>query len=79
MRIDYGSCCFHLDNGPCLGWRPAPKSPYVWISYDDVIRKAENTGAGFIQKGLKPLNTTRVGIYSQNKVEVSKRKDYFTN
>lgn len=35
-----------------------------------VLVRAANVGAGLIAKGLKPENTTNVGIYSQNRVEV---------
>lgn len=35
-----------------------------------VLVRASNVGAGLIAKGLKPENTTNVGIYSQNRVEV---------
>lgn len=56
------------NNGPCAGWREG-NGPYVWISYNDVFEKALNAGSGFIKKGLKPINSTRVGIYTQNRVE----------
>ena len=27
---------FFLDNGPCLGYRPAPSKGYEWLTYKDV-------------------------------------------
>ncbi|XP_074649293.1 long-chain-fatty-acid--CoA ligase 1-like [Tubulanus polymorphus] len=56
-------------NGECLGWRENGQGPYKWISYNDVLLRAANFGSGLISLGLKPVNTTNVGIYSQNKVE----------
>lgn len=66
-------------NGPCLGYRETATTngkkgapgPYKWLSYDDVIRRSENLARGFITKGLKPGQSTFVGIYSQNRPEVS--------
>ncbi|KAJ8318094.1 hypothetical protein KUTeg_003185 [Tegillarca granosa] len=57
------------NNGPCYGWKPSPDEPYKWISYNDVLVKAANFGAGLISKGQKPVNTTNIGLYSQNRVE----------
>ncbi|KAK3090796.1 hypothetical protein FSP39_014728 [Pinctada imbricata] len=57
------------NNGPCYGWKPSAKEPYQWISYNDVLVKAANIGAGLIASGHKPVNTTNIGIYSQNRVE----------
>lgn len=56
-------------NGEAYGWKPSPTEPFRWISYNDVLVRAANIGAGLIAKGLKPANTTNVGIYSQNRVE----------
>lgn len=57
------------NNGEAYGWKPSPTEPFQWISYNDVLVRAANVGAGLIAKGLKPENTTNVGIYSQNRVE----------
>ncbi|CAG5136565.1 unnamed protein product [Candidula unifasciata] len=54
---------------PCLGWKPAPDKPYQWVSYIEVNTRATNFGAGLVNLGLEPRNETRVGIYSQNRVE----------
>ncbi|XP_048758754.1 long-chain-fatty-acid--CoA ligase 5-like isoform X2 [Ostrea edulis] len=56
-------------NGKVYGWKASPTEPYQWISYNDVLVRAANIGAGLIAKGLQPENTTNVGIYSQNRVE----------
>lgn len=53
------------NNGEAYGWKPSPSEPFQWISYNDVLVRAANVGAGLIAKGLKPENTTNVGIYSQ--------------
>ncbi|BFZ03559.1 hypothetical protein BsWGS_06594 [Bradybaena similaris] len=54
---------------PCLGWKPAPDKPYQWVTYNEVNTRATNFGAGLRSLGLQPTNETRVGIYSQNRVE----------
>lgn len=56
-------------NGPCYGWKPSPSEPYKWISYNDVLVRAANVGAGLLDNGQAPVNTTRIGLYSQNRVE----------
>ena len=40
-------------------------------TFFQVLERAKNLGAGMVHLGLKPVNSTRVGIYSQNRVEVS--------
>ncbi|XP_064624838.1 long-chain-fatty-acid--CoA ligase 1-like isoform X2 [Lineus longissimus] len=57
------------NNGECLGWREGGTGPYRWISYNDVLSKSANVGAGLLEKGLVPNHNTFVGIYSQNRVE----------
>ena len=49
--------------GPCVGWRKTPFSPYLWMTYDDVLRRAENFGRGLLSMGLTPGVHTMVGIY----------------
>ena len=41
-----------------------------------VLKKATNAGAGMINKGLKAVNSTHIGMYSQNRVEVSGAEEY---
>jgi len=61
---------FHSsNNGPCLGYRPTPKSPYVWISYGKVLERATNFGAGLSALGYGTNDDVRVGINSANRVE----------
>lgn len=43
---------------------------FLGFFVNKVLVRAANVGAGLIAKGLKPENTTNVGIYSQNRVEV---------
>ena len=49
--------------GRCVGWRPTPFVPYQWLTYDDVLRRAENFGSGLLSMGLTPGVHTMVGIY----------------
>ncbi|XP_052240427.1 long-chain-fatty-acid--CoA ligase 5-like isoform X2 [Dreissena polymorpha] len=57
------------NNGKCLGWKPSPKEPFKWISYNDVLTRASNVGAGLISLGQAASNKTHIGIYSQNNAE----------
>lgn len=54
------------NNGPCLGWRETPTSPYQWLHYNETLLRARNFGAGLVATGLEPGPKTYVGIYSQN-------------
>ncbi|GAB1609882.1 long-chain-fatty-acid--CoA ligase 5-like [Argonauta hians] len=56
-------------SGKLLGWRPNSNSPYSWLTYNDVLVRAANVGAGLIQLGQKSTNSTHIGIYSQNNPE----------
>ena len=60
----YGASKSH--GGPCLGWRPSPFTPYKWMTYDDVIRRAEALGSGLLGMGLSPGVHTMVGVYARN-------------
>ncbi|XP_078252807.1 long-chain-fatty-acid--CoA ligase 1a [Rhinoraja longicauda] len=55
-------------NGPCLGFRK-PNQPFQWMSYREVIERAEHIGAGFIRRGYKGANSEYIGIYAQNRPE----------
>ena len=57
------------NNGACYGWKPSSQEPYKWISYNDVLVNAANVGAGLIENDQIPANTTRIGLYCQNRVE----------
>ncbi|ROL41111.1 Long-chain-fatty-acid--CoA ligase 1 [Anabarilius grahami] len=65
--------CFHRGlreskNGPCLGSRK-PKQPYDWLSYSEVIERAENLGSAFLHIGHSKNGDPYVGIFSQNRPE----------
>uniref|UniRef100_A0A9J2P5Q8 Long-chain-fatty-acid--CoA ligase n=1 Tax=Ascaris lumbricoides TaxID=6252 RepID=A0A9J2P5Q8_ASCLU len=54
-------------HGQCLGYRPAPKQPYRFLTYTEVFQHARDFGSALITKvGLTPGNETRVGIYGKN-------------
>ncbi|XP_034546010.1 long-chain-fatty-acid--CoA ligase 1-like isoform X2 [Notolabrus celidotus] len=56
------------NNGPCLGSRK-PNQPYEWISYREVIERAENLGSAFLHKGHSKTTDPYIGIFSQNRPE----------
>ncbi|VDM48517.1 unnamed protein product [Toxocara canis] len=54
-------------HGRCLGYRPAPKQPYRFLTYTEVFEQARDYGSALIARiGLKPGGETRVGIYGKN-------------
>ncbi|XP_078269628.1 long-chain-fatty-acid--CoA ligase 5 [Rhinoraja longicauda] len=55
-------------NGPCLGYRK-PKQPYQWLSYKQVIDRAEYLGSGLLHRGCKPSPDQYIGIFAQNRPE----------
>ncbi|CAL1273031.1 unnamed protein product [Larinioides sclopetarius] len=57
------------NNGPCLGWRPAKDSSYVFMTYNEVLERVKHFSSGLIHFGMKPGQETFVGIYSQNSPE----------
>lgn len=61
------------DNGDCFGYHKEPKKGYIWISYEQVIKRMKNFGSGLINLGLKPSNHTKICIYSVNRVEARGR------
>lgn len=58
-------------NGNCLGYRPGPGKPYVWLSYQETLDRAQHLGSGFIAKGAEAKSTQFIGIFSQNRIEWS--------
>uniref|UniRef100_A0A8C6XFV3 Long-chain-fatty-acid--CoA ligase n=1 Tax=Naja naja TaxID=35670 RepID=A0A8C6XFV3_NAJNA len=56
------------ENGPCLGYRK-PKQPYQWLSYQQVLDRAEYLGSGLLYKGCKPSSDQFIGIFAQNRPE----------
>ncbi|GFQ93948.1 long-chain-fatty-acid--CoA ligase 5 [Trichonephila clavata] len=62
--------CRISDNGRCYGWRNSiSDTSYTWINYKQFIKRAENFSSGLLKIGLKPGQSTYVGIYSANCVE----------
>jgi len=59
------------NDGPCLGWRPAPDAPYTFHSYSVVHAMAKDFVKGLtLAGGLERGNPESfLGIYSQNRVE----------
>ncbi|XP_062463842.1 long-chain-fatty-acid--CoA ligase 5 [Pezoporus occidentalis] len=55
-------------NGNCLGYRK-PKQPYQWLTYKQVLDKAQHLGSGLLQKGCKPQPNQFIGIFAQNRPE----------
>ncbi|XP_024863184.1 long-chain-fatty-acid--CoA ligase 1-like isoform X2 [Kryptolebias marmoratus] len=56
------------NNGPCLGSRK-PNQPYEWMSYKEVIERAEHLGSAFLHKGHSKTSDPHIGIFSQNRPE----------
>uniref|UniRef100_UPI003AB08716 long-chain-fatty-acid--CoA ligase 1-like isoform X1 n=1 Tax=Centroberyx gerrardi TaxID=166262 RepID=UPI003AB08716 len=56
------------NNGPCLGSRK-PKQPYEWMTYKQVLERAENLGSAFLHKGHSKTTDPYIGIFSQNRPE----------
>ncbi|XP_068437855.1 long-chain-fatty-acid--CoA ligase 1-like [Clinocottus analis] len=56
------------NNGPCLGSRK-PNQPYEWLSYTEVLERAENLGSAFLHKGHSKTSDPHIGIFSQNRPE----------
>ncbi|MBN3315417.1 ACSL6 ligase, partial [Atractosteus spatula] len=55
-------------DGPCLGSRQ-PNQPYVWLSYKEVISRAEHLGSGLIFQGCRPCPDQFIGVFAQNRPE----------
>ncbi|XP_026872884.2 long-chain-fatty-acid--CoA ligase 1b isoform X2 [Electrophorus electricus] len=55
-------------DGPCLGSRK-PKQPYEWLSYSEVLERAENLGSALLLRGHSRTCEQYVGIFSQNRPE----------
>uniref|UniRef100_A0A670Y6V9 Long-chain-fatty-acid--CoA ligase n=1 Tax=Pseudonaja textilis TaxID=8673 RepID=A0A670Y6V9_PSETE len=60
--------CSVSENGPCLGYRK-PKQPYQWLSYQQVLDRAEYLGSGLLYKGCKRSSDQFIGIFAQNRPE----------
>ncbi|KAM8923821.1 long-chain-fatty-acid--CoA ligase 5 [Pelodytes ibericus] len=55
-------------NGNCLGSRKA-NQPYEWLTYRQVVDRAEYLGSGLVHKGCKTSPEQFIGIFSQNRPE----------
>ncbi|XP_062435656.1 long-chain-fatty-acid--CoA ligase 5 [Rhea pennata] len=55
-------------NGSCLGYRK-PNQPYQWLTYKQVLDRAEYLGSGLLQKGCKKTSNQFIGIFAQNRPE----------
>ncbi|KFP34447.1 Long-chain-fatty-acid--CoA ligase 5 [Colius striatus] len=55
-------------NGNCLGYRK-PNQPYQWLTYKQVLDRAQYLGSGLLQKGCKPSPDQFIGIFAQNRPE----------
>ncbi|KFV92532.1 PREDICTED: long-chain-fatty-acid--CoA ligase 5 isoform X1 [Fulmarus glacialis] len=55
-------------NGTCLGYRK-PNQPYQWLTYKQVLDRAQYLGSGLLQKGCKPSPNQFIGIFAQNRPE----------
>ncbi|NXF31007.1 ACSL5 ligase, partial [Nyctibius bracteatus] len=55
-------------NGNCLGYRK-PNQPYQWLTYKQVLDRAQYLGSGLLQKGCKPSSSQFIGIFAQNRPE----------
>ncbi|NXW03171.1 ACSL5 ligase, partial [Fregetta grallaria] len=55
-------------NGTCLGYRK-PNQPYQWLTYKQVLDRAQYLGSGLLQKGCKPSSNHFIGIFAQNRPE----------
>lgn len=54
--------------GPCLGSR-LPNQPYKWLSYKEVIARAEHLGSGLLEHGCKSGSEQFIGVFAQNRPE----------
>ncbi|XP_036445024.1 long-chain-fatty-acid--CoA ligase 6 isoform X1 [Colossoma macropomum] len=55
-------------DGPCLGSR-LPNQPYKWLSYKEVMTRAEHLGSGLLSQGCQPNSDQLIGVFAQNRPE----------
>ncbi|XP_052655465.1 long-chain-fatty-acid--CoA ligase 5 [Harpia harpyja] len=55
-------------NGSCLGYRK-PNQPYQWLTYKQVLDRAQYLGSGLLQKGCNQSSNQFIGIFAQNRPE----------
>ncbi|XP_018408206.1 PREDICTED: long-chain-fatty-acid--CoA ligase 6-like isoform X1 [Nanorana parkeri] len=56
------------ENEPCLGSRKTNK-PYEWLSYKEVLNRAEWLGSGLLHQGCKASPDQFIGVFAQNRPE----------
>ena len=54
------------NGGLCLGWRTSQAQPFQWLTYSEVLLRAQNFGSGLITMGVSPGMHSMIGIYSRN-------------
>jgi len=54
------------NGGLCLGWRTSQTLPFQWMTYSEVLLRAQNFGSGLITMGVSPGMHSMIGIYSRN-------------
>uniref|UniRef100_A0A673LCL2 Arachidonate--CoA ligase n=1 Tax=Sinocyclocheilus rhinocerous TaxID=307959 RepID=A0A673LCL2_9TELE len=55
-------------DGPFLGSR-LPNQPYTWLSYREVLSRAELLGSGLLSQGCQPSPDQFIGVFAQNRPE----------
>ncbi|GAA6096856.1 long-chain-fatty-acid--CoA ligase 6 isoform X1 [Tachysurus ichikawai] len=55
-------------DGPFLGSR-LPNQPYEWLSYREVVTRAEHLGSGLLSQGCHPNSKQFIGVFAQNRPE----------
>lgn len=54
---------------PCLGARTGPNLEYQWMTYKEVFENSRAFGSALLARGLKPNDSSFIGIYSVNRPE----------
>uniref|UniRef100_A0A8C1WK95 Long-chain-fatty-acid--CoA ligase n=1 Tax=Cyprinus carpio TaxID=7962 RepID=A0A8C1WK95_CYPCA len=55
-------------DGPFLGSR-LPSQPYTWLSYREVLSRAELLGSGLLSQGCQSSPDQFIGVFAQNRPE----------
>ncbi|XP_055355742.1 long-chain-fatty-acid--CoA ligase 1-like [Paramacrobiotus metropolitanus] len=57
------------DNGPCVGYRPSKDAAYVYLSYEQLLKRSRDFGAGLLTLGGHVGSGSLVGLFAKNCVE----------
>ncbi|XP_055355739.1 long-chain-fatty-acid--CoA ligase 5-like isoform X2 [Paramacrobiotus metropolitanus] len=57
------------DNGPCVGYRPSKDAAYVYLSYEELLQRARDFGAGLLALGGRTENDCLVGLFAKTCLE----------